>query len=204
MLTAVTPQGNVITRDENHVYRVDGNIMPGVMQILQALNLPDWSGVPRGVLESKRILGDYVHRCIELYHAGRLDESRLRPDALGYWEAYRSWLDQRDRLVLGNEILVYSARYQYCGTPDLLLPDAIWDVKCRAEIGPEVGLQLAAYRRAYREMYGIEEDLEVWALQLRPDGTYREHSLNDPRHDPGWLNHLGAYNWRRCFNVEAG
>lgn len=114
----------------------------------------------------------------------------------GYVEGYVRFLDDFDVRPLGVECTIYSEKYRYCGTldlvADLLDPDDLelnpdmrdrvrWllDIKtARSGIFGETALQLAAYR--YAE-YLVDDDGELndmtpvdrcGAVHVRSDGTY--------------------------------
>lgn len=89
----------------------------------------------------------------------------------GYAIALRNasdWIDAMGMRVVASELPVYSRRYLYAGTIDLVLKDEsieeyiIVDFKTSAKIDKEHVLQVVAYAAALNEMWGIttEDKLE--------------------------------------------
>src|SRR6266545_3174436 len=94
-------------------------------------------------------LGDLIHAAVEAHATGR-----PRPDlpeaAAGYLAGFDRFVAQRNPGFLLAERTVYSRRYGYAGTFDLLatVPGVgvvLLDVKTGNRVYPEVCLQLAAY-----------------------------------------------------------
>lgn len=92
-----------------------------------------------------------------------------------YAIAFRTFLDDHDIQILEQEKTLYSHKYMYAGTCDMVaeLHDklVLIDVKTGKDLYPTVHLQLSAYKQLLKE-----DDIDVedtYALLLRDDGTYK-------------------------------
>ena len=82
-----------------HEYWVDGALVPNVTSLLDDAGLaPDYSAVPRPVLEYARARGLHVDQCIELLDQDQLDFRTVHPEAMPYldaWLRFREWALER-------------------------------------------------------------------------------------------------------------
>lgn len=183
-----------------HTYRVDGHMVPHVTGIIAAVE--SFYGVPPATLEFASERGRAVHLACELLDQNDLDESSIDPEVAPYLAAYRAFIEDAKPEWSAIEKPVYCVRYRYAGTLDRVgilrglkgSPQAVVDIKCVAGLSPATGLQLAAYeaadrndqRKAIRARY---------ALQLRPDGTYRLVPYDEPTDYAVFLAQLTVSNW---------
>lgn len=175
-----------------HTYRYDGVVVPSVTQIISAVGLYEFDYVSRETLRVAAERGTIVHRCIEWYEAGELDESSIDPELEGY---FRAWLNCREReqfpTVEAAECRVFSKPYWYAGTVDQMFPGWINDLKTGVE-SPAHGLQLSAYWLA---AFGLDVQPErLTCTYLRRDGEYR--LVEYPYEPQVWLVVLADYKWR--------
>lgn len=181
-----------------HTYYWNDQRIPSVTQILGPLT--DLSMIPRDVLERKRLIGTWVHAAIELDLRDDLDEGSIGEDWRGYFNGWLKFRAESGMVVHEAEQKVYSKPYGYAGTLDLLgeLPKiglVLIDTKCTATMYPTVGPQTAAYAHAR----GVPK-AKRFALQLKPDGSYRLHPCPD-RSDFGVFSAaLTLYHWRKSWN----
>lgn len=190
--------------EEGHEYRVDGRRVPSVTQVLAPLY--DLDCIPAAVLAHKRAIGQAVHRAIEFELQDDLDETTLHPEVAPYMAGWRKWRIDRGFELIASEKRVAHLVYGYAGTLDLrgrltkkfprerTVPGpTIIDLKTTFDIADAIGLQLAAYKNAYgAEAHGDKR----LALQLKPDGTYREKFFDDPKDWPVFLAFLTTKNWK--------
>ena len=128
--------------------------------------------------------GTTVHSIVEVYkHTKKHIESV--PEAYrGYANAFKSWIDANDIEVMENERTVYSEKYSYAGTLDLLVRNKksdktfIIDIKTGKDIYPEAFLQLTAYKQALAEEGTAINGTAV--LLLKEDGTYKYEEGDAP------------------------
>lgn len=162
---------------DTHTYRWKGAQVPSVTQVLGPYT--DLSRIPRAILDHKRALGQAVHRAIELYLADDLDESSLDPQVADYFAGFLAFEAHSGFRMQMSEQRVYSLKYGYAGTLDLLgeLPTgpALIDTKCTTTIYPTAGPQTAAYAEAVGE-----RRIHRYILQLAPGGKYDLVPCRDP------------------------
>lgn len=181
-----------------HEYRVGGVRVPGVTSVLRPL--VDFSRVPRDVLEAKADLGRRVHLAAQLHDEDDLDESSVEDDVAPYLVAYRRFLADTGARVVMNEIPVFHATYRYAGTLDRVMEIGgdRWLIDLKTAIATPIttGAQTCAYLQALGDLTVTRRG----ALRLRPDGTYRLDSLNDPN---DWSVFLSALTLHRYAETHA-
>lgn len=183
------------------LYRYNGQEYPSVSKVLEVVR--DFSQVRTITLEAARAFGENVHKATHLYDLGTLDEARLSPALVPYLAAWKRFLDESGAVVVASEKPVVSTRYGYAGTPDrllqmpkyLLLPD----LKSTYAVPATVGLQTAAYAKAYKEMFGVEPRRAC--IQLREDGTYRVSHRRDPADWSLFLSCLNVHKFNQKVNT---
>lgn len=135
----------------------------------EALAMP---GIESGKAKSR---GTNVHKVVELFEK-HLDGSKEVPEAMaGYYKALCKWFADTKVKIIAHEQTVWSHKYQYAGTADLLVKKGkerwLLDVKTGKEIYPEAFLQLSAYKQAIEE--GGEKIDQIGVLLLRETGNYK-------------------------------
>lgn len=171
--------------EETHTYTApDGRRLPSVSQIISPLTDGVYGCIDRGVLRAAAEFGTAVHACTEYLDENELDEESLEPEWVPYLDAYKSFLEAFKPNYLGIELRL--ACEKYAGTLDRYaeIGGELWiiDLKTTSEIHPHVGVQLAGYEGLLRANYPHLKDKEInlAALQLRGDGTYRFHAFESP------------------------
>jgi len=158
-----------------HTYTLDGQPVPGVTRVLQALP-NEYAMVDPEVLERAAEIGRAVHWIIEHKILGDLVADEVDFHLLPYLD---QWLDFRRTSgfqPLLSEGQVYSRRYRYAGTLDLFgrLNGrlALIDAKRTAAVPRSAGPQTAGYELALREcrpdLLPITERVDRFALHLTP------------------------------------
>jgi hypothetical protein len=167
---------------EDHSYTLDGERLPSVTQIIAPLT--DYSSVPVGVLEYARARGEAAHRTCELWDKNDLDMDSLNPNLNGYLDAWKAFAQHFKPRWGTIETPIYSSTYRIAGTPDrtgqIDFKSVILEIKATAELMPATGVQLSGYDLIAEEMYGSKVD-ELWAVQIRADGTYRHQIFKRQR-----------------------
>lgn len=163
-----------LTRDEAHIYCLDGKPLPSVTTVLRGVGLIDTAHFS----DAARLRGQYVHAAIALDHDGALDDEALDSGLAPYVEAWRACKRDMGLTVLSYESMVVDAERGYAGTYDLiaresdnpLVPPVLIDIKT-GEPQDWVRYQVAAYCRAAKtpEMPVLRR-ASVW---VKDDGTYR-------------------------------
>jgi hypothetical protein len=141
----------------------------------------------------------------DLFDRGVLDEPALDPHLAPYLAAWKIFLKDTGARVVATEVRVAHEQQRYAGTLDKIVE---WvprkrstlsqiDIKSGA-VPRTVGPQTAAYAAAVDSMRPDwwRPGMDRYALQLRPDATYRLHKLNDPRDFHIFVSALNLHRWR--------
>lgn len=196
---------NLVIDRKAGLYRFDArgkpHAFPSVTHVIdEVLYKHRWAN------EDALLRGQLVHRASAILDGwgggGGLNWQTVHPALMGYVIGYVKFKEETGFIPTVVEESVYSLRYHYAGTPDkmgyflarkLRGPRAIVDLKT-GKIDPCTGVQLAAYRRAYKEMHRMREDhIKRYGLELRENGDYRLRLIDDPADFYTWLNALGVY-----------
>ena len=102
---------------EQHVYTLDGQVLPSVTQILEPL--VDYSKIPFHVMENARQRGEYVHNACELYCWGTLDEDSIEPEYQAYIDAFKRFMDETGFQPELVEQTTHHAKLKYAGMLDI-------------------------------------------------------------------------------------
>lgn len=185
--------------EDTHTYLLDGAEVPGVTTILKPIG-GDFDRIPREVLEYKRSLGKAVHKAIELYEQQDLDLDTLDQEALPFFEAWLKFKQETGFRALLTEKIVWSAKYRYAGTLDVLgtrsdgaNADELLDAKCVWAMSAATGPQTAGYALALKESHAIAVK-KRGGLQLLRDGTYRFHPYTHP---------MDEQVFKACLSINA-
>lgn len=181
-----------------HQYTKDGVLVPNVTGVLEPII--DYAGVPSSTLEFARALGTAVHIATELDDGDDLVEESVDPAVRPYLDAWRKFRHDTGFIPTSIEEQVFSSRHWYAGTLDRQGPspengdDSLIDIKTTSKLMPSTGPQLAAYMEAknYRKSNKIKRR---YAVQLKPDGTYRLQEYADKADFSVFLACLTLHNW---------
>jgi ATP-dependent exoDNAse (exonuclease V) beta subunit len=179
---------------ERHEYRWNGQIVPSVTQVLDLLS--DYSMVPLAILERKKQIGQALHAAIELDLNGELDYDTIHPVWEGYFIGWQKFISQSGFVVESNEQKIFSEKYRFAGTLDLVgqlnNESVLIDAKTTAILMPTVGPQTAAYAE------GIKKPrIKRYALQLSPDGKYNLEPCTDKNDWAIFQAALTLWYWRQ-------
>lgn len=180
-----------------HAYTWDGHPVPGVTTIL--LPLMDFSRIDPEVLAAKAALGTAVHVATELSDADDLVEDSVHDSVRPYLDAWRKFRSDTGAEILSAEQQVFHPLHRYAGTLDRVLKldglKYLTDIKSSAEIPASAGPQTAAYLSALGDASVIRRAV----VQLKPDGAYRFHKLEDPNDMAVFISCLTIYRHREKF-----
>lgn len=191
---------------DTHAYFIGRHRVPSVTQVLRDI-LPGW-------MASEFFLGrgQAVHACAAMVARGIAFEHD--PRIAGQVEAAKKFYREVQPEIIAIEEQVYSHRYQYAGTLDLMCRmgvgrDRLTIVDFKASLTDTIPFQCAAYALARIECEGsAQEWITRWSgvgVELREDGTYRMServALKSYARD--WLHLLGAYNVRAKLGLTKG
>ena len=118
--------------------------------------------------------GKLVHSLFEVLKAGNPIPDTIPTRYRGYAEGLKSWWDTVKPDVLSIEKEVYSKKYGYAGSCDLIcrINGIVYlvDLKTSKAVYPEYPLQVEAYKQALKEM-GVEIE-KTAILLVKDDGSY--------------------------------
>jgi len=183
--------------EEAHIYTVDGVVFPSVTQVLGEMG---FYGDTSYFTDYGRNRGTLAHLCCHLDDTGELDEGSVDPTLAPYLAAYRRFKSESGFIVSGSEVRLASAAYRFAGTLDKIgtFPDitcAIIDIKSGAVV-PATAIQTAAYELLKGSPY------KRFALQLKPDGSFKLHKYTDRQDKQIFLAALAAYQWQENHNIR--
>lgn len=153
---------------------------------------------PWNVTKKAADRGTTVHSIVESWKHTKKQIDTVPDKYRGYAEAFYKWVESNHVEVIENERSVYSDKYQYAGTLDMLAKIngrkdiTIVDIKTGKNLYPEVQLQISAYRQALKEQ-GIEATMS--ALLLKEDGSYKYEEYTEDRLEP-FLACLKLWQWK--------
>lgn len=173
---------------DSHAYSWRDKSVPGVTSIIREwvkvniygteyyVNSFNAAVVLAEKFESKRDWGNAVHKMCLLYARGSLDETALHDTLLHPLEQFKAWIKMFRPEILHLEEPMYSARYGYAGTPDIVARIrrrlAVVDIK--TGYYEMAGPQTAAYEQLH-----LEEDRKRlsshnrYVLRLGDDGLFK-------------------------------
>lgn len=197
---------------ESHTYTLDGEVLDGVTSILKPLSEAAYRGVAAEVMERARLLGQAVHRVIELEIKGTLDEGDLDDVLRPYLASWRQFKAQSGFIPLLSEAIVCSLRYRYAGTLDLFgtmhgeatLIDAKRVVKVLRVTGPQLAGYEVALREQHPDLVGQAAcgpppgRINRYALQLTTDGKWQLVPFRDLADQRVFLSALTLKHWSKA------
>ena len=174
------------------------NLRPGVpLDEVEIRELADGARMAhRRAQKRAATVGSVVHQWIERYVRARIAGRRLRPavpenpQARRGVEAFLDWVEGHRVRFYESERRLYSRRYGYAGTADLVavVDDRLTliDVKTSKGIYPEYELQLAAYWQAINEEWSAVGDGRAFQRAMvlkvgKDDGVFEVRDFFDAR-----------------------
>lgn len=107
---------NTLTFDpEKHEYRLDGEVVPSVTQILTQAGMTDLKFCTEHGLN----LGTAIHAAIHLHVTGKLDMDTLDPQVQPYYQQWLNFLNDTQFRVYQTEKTVCHSGFLYAGTLDV-------------------------------------------------------------------------------------
>lgn len=192
----------LVFNTDKHEYVLNGTPVPSVTRVISNITedmMFNSSFIKAGVR------GTAVHKvCEDINNGVKVNFEALGEDIRAYVDGYRAFLAKEAYSVISSELRVYSEKYRFAGTVDIVARDgrgqlAIMDIKTSAMVSPTTALQLAAYEHCYREMNGIspKKTIRRTVIWLTGDGEYTLGHYIDPTDWNIYLSHLAVYNWRK-------
>jgi hypothetical protein len=195
---------------QSHVYRVDGEPVPSVTQLLDDAGLtPDYRVVAPAVLQHARHRGIHVDACCDLLDEGDLDWASVHPEAVPYVEAWARFCAEVGYEPACGQVPLYHPTYGYAGTADSIgTLNGDWVVverKATTRMSPTYGLQTAGYAQPglwTAPPGGGPLSPVAWptparlGVQLKRDGSYLVVPYDDAEDLAAFLGVVALYRWR--------
>jgi hypothetical protein len=162
--------------EDSHTYVKDGVIVPSVTTILKRAGMTSTDFIDPIYAER----GTAAHKAIALLNEDALDESTVDPQIVPFVNAYRAFKADTNFHPKYSEKIVFSKKYGYAGTIDVIGDLNGCQILIDAKTGPLHEwheLQVSAYRQA-----ALECDISVdkcFILQLKKDGLYKLRQMKD-------------------------
>ncbi len=165
--------------EKDHIYRLDGRILPGVTKTLEHNfgTRPYWS-------EWHAERGKAMHLAIHYMAENRLDWNTVDDRIKSRLSAFQKFLDETGYVIRYSEIKLFSRRYRFAGTLDLILEGdqglLLADIK--SSIEPTVDLQLGGYSLLWDESttyLPLPKIKRALAIELKEDGNYNLKWVKD-------------------------
>lgn len=180
-----------------HTYRVAGQVLPSVTQIISAVYPGLFDSIPAWILERKARLGTAVHAAIELYLKDELDATNLHPAIVPYFESWLAWATEEIQATLHLETL-FASPLGYAGMIDWLGDTkshglCLVDWKTTVNPGRTHRIQTAGYA------LGLPApQAKRGCLYLKADGSPAVLDLHsNPKDVVDWTSTLRVFNLRK-------
>lgn len=176
---------------ETHTYRIDGQRVPSVTQVLQGAGLID----TRWFNEEARTRGTYVAQATQFYDEGTLDYDALDDELKPYVMAWERFLVDANVRIDHIELKVANRQRRYAGTLDRLARFGsgqtpwIIDIKTGSKAAWH-GLQTSGYG------YCIHGHFWRASIILQDDGRYLFYEHCDSSDRDVFLSALNLYHWK--------
>jgi len=192
-------------KPETHEYFINGARVPSVTQVLPYNFYGNES-------ESKRLIGQYVHRMIELHDCNNLDEDTLHPVLRGYLKSYKLLTDFKEENVICDYktgVRHPCVELQLAGYYILVTEGVTGNGNIVPGTYNELSLFHPIYLFAgtidYLHYETAEKTTQIKAIYLKEDGSMPQ--IEDYTKDLGrstqiFLSFLTCYKWRKEKNIS--
>ncbi len=191
---AVANNQSALTFDaETHTYRIDGERVPSVTQVLQGAGIID----TRWFTEEACTRGTYVALATQWHDEGTLDYDALDEGLKPYLRAWEGFMRAVDAKIVLIEERVFNPTLRYAGTLDRLLEwgGRLWlvDIKTGSKAAWH-SLQTAAYA----ECLGTPRRATVHraSIVLAEDATYKFSPHRSSSDRDVFRSALNLYHWK--------
>jgi len=189
---------------KTHTYKFRGKVKPAVTDIIKAAGMCSDFAID----ENAANFGTAFHKTVELLERDSLDEydSAIEP----WLNAYKAFKKDFQNLTLFVcEEPMYSPKFDYCGTADLIFHNrndntfTLLDIKTGAKQS-YWALQTAAYYNLLIENFSwtmTEKNLKRWAIRIMPNSYSLENYENQGNDFNYFVSALNVYTWRKKYNL---
>ena len=192
-------------KPETHEYFINGARVPSVTQVLPYNFYGNES-------ENKRLIGQYVHRMIELHDCNNLDEDTLHPVLRGYLKSYKLLTDFKEENVICDYktgVRHPCVELQLAGYYILVTEG----VTGNGNIVPGTYNELSLYHPIYLFAGTIDylhyetvgKAIQIKAIYLKEDGSMpriEDYTKDLGRSTQIFLSFLTCYKWQKEKNIS--
>lgn len=165
--------------EETHIYRIDGQIVPSVTQVLPKSGL---EYVSEEALELAAIEGRRNHAILEALVKGENPRCETDHDLEMAYALEDFLRTETPGEIIGAEVMMFSRTKRFAGTADLICSGGIIDLK-RSAGDPKIrALQLAGYQILHNERNPVVTHLRPmrWWILTVVDGRYKIRNVYNP------------------------
>ena len=191
---------------DNHIYKLDGSIIPGYSQIAKDLGLIDYSRIRQADLEWKAQVGKAVHTAIFLNNTNELDMDSLDETVSSYFKSWLMFVElyQPKILTQYSEQPICSIKWRYGVTPDLIVDQkgglTLIELKTVTSMNPVTALQTEAQAIAILETYKIKIK-QRWGLQLIPNAMPKLEVYEDMSDFASWASAVNIWQYKERLGL---
>ena len=191
--------GEFIYNEETRIHTLNGKIIPSVSNIVEPLSM-DYSKAHPGKLAHKKDLGINFHECIRLFLNNDLDEDSIDEDLVIPMQQFDEFFtDNTNGLqslesssIVAIERPFCNEKLKYCGKPDLVTEDTIYDWKLRKYDPVCDPLRMAGYAGLISDFPPKRKIVVGFSL----DAGYRVHDADKKQAWPIFRKLLDWY-WKK-------
>lgn len=173
---------NFIYNEDTRIHTLDGKIIPSVSNIVEPISM-DYSKAHPGKLAHKKDLGIAFHECIRLFLNNDLDEDSIDEELAipmrqfcEFWEK-DELKDMPQTIGMIIEQPLCNEKLKYCGKPDLVTEDTIYDWKLRKYDPVCDPIRMAGYAGLVSDFPQKRRIVVEFSL----DSGYRVHDAEKPQ-----------------------
>lgn len=183
--------------EETRIHTLDGKIIPSVSNIVEPLSM-DYSKAHPVKLAHKKDLGIAFHECIRLFLNNDLDEDSIEDDLkLPVRQFEEFWTNDEFKdlpspVIIAIEQPFCNEKLKYCGKPDMVTEDCIYDWKLRKYDPVCDPIRMAGYAGLISDFPPKRKVVVEFSL----DGGYRVHDADKKQAWPMFRKLLEFY-WKK-------
>lgn len=192
--------GEFAYNEQTRIHTLNGKVIPSVSNIVEPLSM-DYTKAHPGKLARKKDLGIAFHECIRLFLDNDLDGDSIDEDLVIPMRQFEEWWENDEFKGLTPPIIIAieqpfcNEKLRYCGKPDLVTMDAIYDWKLRKYDPVCDPLRMAGYA-------GLVSDFPLKrkiVVEFSLDAGYRVHDAEKKQAWPMYRKLLDWYYKQQDF-----
>lgn len=167
-----------------HKYFLSGKEILGLTESLHSLGFYEYlDSANQNDVAHARDRGKAAHKAVELFNAGRLDESKLHDEIKGYVESWKQFVSLNRVTILHSEKPIYSKTWLFGCTPDMVVfingKIGVLEVKASDYLSATYQLQTQGQKIAVKEFHGLDCQ-KRFVFRLSKTGRGKLEEYKDP------------------------